>query len=64
MQTPYPKKIIACIAGCNAPVDKKMGHADAIVSNGIGTAETKIIALKKAGVIVVERMDEIFKHLP
>ncbi len=63
METSYPKKVIAYIAGRNAPDDKKMGHAGAIVSNGIGTAESKIIALKKAGVIVVERMDEIFNHL-
>ncbi len=56
METSYPKKVIAYIAGRNAPDDKKMGHAGAIVSNGIGTAESKIIALKKAGVIVVERI--------
>ena len=55
--------MIAYIAGRNAPDDKKMGHAGAIVSDGIGTAESKIIALEKAGVIVVERMDEIFQHL-
>ncbi len=63
MESPYPKKVLAYIAGRNVPEDKKMGHAGAIVSNGIGTAESKITALEKAGVIVVERMDDIFQHL-
>lgn len=59
----YPKKVIAYIAGCNVPDDKKMGHAGAIVSKGIGSAQSKIKSLKKAGVVVVDRMDEIFQHL-
>ncbi len=57
----YPKKIVAFIAGLNAPAEKKMGHAGAIVSKGLGTAESKIKKLDEAGVIVVRNLDEILQ---
>jgi succinyl-CoA synthetase alpha subunit len=44
------KPIIAYIAGKSAPEGKRMGHAGAIISGDFGTAEGKIISLKKAGV--------------
>jgi succinyl-CoA synthetase alpha subunit len=49
----YNKKpIIAYIAGKSAPEGKRMGHAGAIISGEVGTAQSKINALKKSGAII------------
>ncbi|SFR10672.1 succinate--CoA ligase subunit alpha [Desulfoscipio geothermicus] len=57
----YPKKIVAFIAGQTAPAGKKMGHAGAIVSEGFGTAESKIKSLGEAGITVVRTLDELLQ---
>jgi len=46
------KPVVAYVAGRHAPKEKKLGHAGAIIYGDYGTAESKIRALKGAGVAV------------
>jgi succinyl-CoA synthetase alpha subunit len=59
----YPKPVVAYIAGRSAPPGKRMGHAGAIVMGKAGTAETKIEALRKAGVEVAEKPGDVAELL-
>ena len=48
------KPITGFIAGVTAPTGKRMGHAGAIISGGLGTAKAKIDAMKNAGFHVAD----------
>ncbi len=54
------KPVVAYIAGLNAPQEKRMGHAGAIIQgDGRGTAQNKVSALQEAGVEVAQFPAEV-----
>ncbi len=53
------KPVVGFIAGLTAPPGRTMGHAGAIVSNGQGTAEAKLAAMRENGIVVCESLGDL-----
>lgn len=53
------KPMAGFIAGRSAPPGKRMGHAGAIIEGGMGTAESKIAAMRAAGIRMAELPTDI-----
>lgn len=55
----YEKPVVAYVAGRTAPPGKRMGHAGAIISMGMGDAASKMKTLREAGAEVAELPSQI-----
>lgn len=53
------KPVVAYIAGKTAPPGKRMGHAGAIISMGMGDYISKRKALEEAGILVADKPSDI-----
>jgi succinyl-CoA synthetase alpha subunit len=58
-KTKYPKLVVAYVAGRDAPPEKRMGHAGAIIIGRAGSAQSKVEAFEKAGVGVAETPSDV-----
>ena len=57
------KPVVGFIAGVTAPPGKRMGHAGAIISGGMGTAQQKLTTLEACGIRTTKNPSEIGKLL-
>ena len=55
----FSKPVVAYVAGQYARADVRFGHAGAMISRGVGTAQGKRQALREAGAHVVDHFGEI-----
>lgn len=59
----FTKPVAAYVAGRSAVPGKRMGHAGAIIQGSTGTAESKMEALRNAGVAVGELPGDVARFL-
>ena len=57
------KPIVGFIAGVTAPPGKRMGHAGAIISGGMGTAAEKLAVMEECGIKVTRNPAEMGRLL-
>jgi succinyl-CoA synthetase alpha subunit len=55
----FRKPVVAYIAGRTAPPGKRMGHAGAIISMGVGDYKSKRASLENAGIPVAETPSQV-----
>lgn len=55
----FTKPLIVYLAGKYMRPETRFGHAGAIISRGQGTVESKAVALKEAGAIVIDHLGDV-----